>query len=217
MYNRSGIGRELVMMKTIFSLGKWLEIAAAEGELKLRLFKKTVFFDWGRIFEGGLDGDIQVTHRVWGIRGSRWLYVAKPTERYRIERDWWKEQQEFFREKQERIQQGKELDPLMMTQRLTQQQRHAATARVVAQMKWSDTFVKAMTTPLMLQALENGGRVRSLIPTDAHGVGTEWEMNPEQMKQVEGMTRADFAKAIKDRRQQHGRFRLGEVPHEGWF
>jgi hypothetical protein len=98
------------------------------------------------------------------------------------ERNWWRDQQKFFRQKQRRIAQGKELHPVMMTQ----EQRHAATTRAVAKLKWSGTFMEAMTTPLTLQALMNGGRVRDVR------TGEEFVLTAEEMKRFEGMTREDF-------------------------
>jgi hypothetical protein len=187
------------MTRTIFSLGKWLEITAGEDEVRIRILRRTVLCDWDRYVESGKDGDIRIAHRVWGIRGSRWLRVKKPTETYRVEREWWRDQQEFFREKRARIERGKELDPLMMTP----QQRHEATAKVAAKMKWSDTFVEAMTKPLALQALENGGQVRSLIPIGGDGISHNFSLSPEEMKKLEGMTVGDFMKARENNTNEY--------------
>jgi hypothetical protein len=192
-------------MKKIYSLGKWLEIHEVEDEpvlpyfiheepegrsFLINLFNHGVLWDWGKFVESGRDGDIRVTHRIWGIRGIRWLRWTRPTKQYKVESDWWKEQQAFFQRKQKRIAQGKEKDPLMMSDA----ERHQATTDVVAKMKWSDGFVASMRTPIVLRALENGGR--AIDPFS----GEEFVLSPAQMKALEGKTRADFIKAQREGR-----------------
>jgi hypothetical protein len=56
-----------------YLLGRWLRVAVHEDELHVWLFGRTTVFDWGRVVAGGMDGDIRVVHRVWGVPGSRWL------------------------------------------------------------------------------------------------------------------------------------------------
>ena len=79
------------------------------------------------------------------------------------------------------VRRGKRKDPLMMTH----QERHAATRKIASKMKWSDTFVKAMTLPIALRALEAGGEARDLLTGDEVAL-------TGNLAKVKSMTRQDF-------------------------
>lgn len=87
-----------------------------------------------------------------------------------------------FAQKMKEIARGKRQDPVMMTV----QQRHEATKKIVRRMKWSKTFVQAMTTPFVLRALENGGYARDPL-TD-----NELLLTPKEMERLRGVTRENF-------------------------
>ena len=160
------------MHKTI-RLGKWLVIEVFGAYVTGRVGKRTFTFGWNKdVIDGLADG------------------LSLP------EAEWWAGQKKFFQRQVKDIRAGKRSDPLMMTPA----ERREATKRVSRKMKWSKTFVEAMTTPLALQALENGGSAKGLLPTTMDCVGHDVKLSPEQLVTFKGMTRADF----KRLRQQSG-------------
>lgn len=81
------------------------------------------------------------------------------------------------------VERGKRKDPLDMTP----QERHDATRKIAKKMKWSPTFVQAMTLPLALRALEAGGEIRDPLTDSNFSLDDH-----DDFARVKHMTRQDF-------------------------
>ena len=75
-------------------------------------------------------------------------------------------------------------------------------------MHWSKTFVAAMTTPLTLQALENNGSVKSIIPANKEDNENDLQftLTPEKLKQLAGLTKNNFKQMQAKWLQEKARF-----------
>lgn len=154
-----------------------MKVERGNGELVVRALGRVLRINWGNEVTTQ-DGALDLTWRVWGIG---WLKFSRLTRVSRRQVDWWNDQRRFFREKQREVERHPERDPL----RMTLAERHAATQQAVQKMKWSKTFVRAMTTPITLQMLERG-QVRDPM------TGAEFVLTPEEQVRLEGLTREDF-------------------------
>jgi hypothetical protein len=195
------------MKKELIHLGKWLNVQRDEDKMFVHLFWKELVFNLGTIVKEK-NGDITVQKRVWGLQGHSWLQIVRLDRHCFAELGWWKKQQKFFCEQEKAIQKGKRLHPTMMTP----MQRHDQTAKVVRKMRWSKTFVEAMTTPLTLQALESGGIVNSLLPVNDDGIDSQFVLDPEEFKRLSRLTQKDLRNKFRKMRakwlQSKNQFKL---------
>jgi hypothetical protein len=136
----------------------------------------SITLDWGVTLRGVQDEFKQlILRRGWGVifnsRKVSWLYFSTPHPEYVKERKYWIDLKRIFDDNTSAIKAGTRKHPAMMNVN----ERHLATAELAQKMKWSKTFVQAMTTPMALRALEAGGTV-------TNEWGDELRLSPEEMK-----------------------------------
>ena len=125
---------------------------------------------WGLAFHCGK----QPLKRTSAIPKRNWLYFTTNHPAYIQERRYWADLERHFNENQLAIRRGERPHPAMMTR----QERHQATAEIVRKMKWSKSFVRAITMPMVQRALESGGAM-------TNEWGDQVSLNEEEMKQLE--------------------------------
>lgn len=194
-----------IEMKTeLKHVGKWLSIQRDANQFFIYLFKRHFIIDWGTKFQKENNGDLVTQKRRWGLCGHPWLQIVRLDRDCITKLDWWTEQQAFFKQQEKMIQKKKRLHPAVMSL----EQRHAQTAKIVKKMHWSKTFVAAMTTPLTLQALENNGSVKSIIPANKEDNENDlrFTLTPEKLKQLAGLTKNNFKQMRAKWLQEKARF-----------
>jgi hypothetical protein len=158
----------------------------------------TVLFDRGPLLVGGKDEfGVRIYRRGWGpifffgnrdperlgeSRKCAWFHFTTLHPGYRKEWKFFAGQRNFFEKKMGAIASGKEKHPVMMTVN----ERHLATLEVAHKLKFSKSFVAAMSAPFVLRALENGGYARDPLS------GDELQLQPTEMKRLAGVTRENF-------------------------
>jgi len=115
------------------------------------------------------------------------LQIGRLTPEESNEEKFQRELRADFTRKMKEIARGKRKHPVMMTST----ERHDATCKATKKMKWSKHFVTAMTVPLAVRALENGGYAKDPLS------GKELLLSPNEMKRLAGVTRKNF-KEFKD-------------------
>jgi hypothetical protein len=158
----------------------------------------TILFDWGAMLYGRSDEfGLVILLRGWGpifYWGRRdlhnlgesskfnWLHFVTQHPKYRKARKYYTEQRDFVEKQFNEIAAGKRLHPVMMTAT----ELHAQTKKATQKLKWSKTFVMAMSAPLALRALENGGYAKDPL------TGAALQLTPSELARLKNVTRQNF-------------------------